>query len=132
MIEETNGPNDPTLLKDSDLSILRFLASTEVGWVADDLLGFDGLFPRTDTDKLAIFVSHNLVDRFIEHVCAAVNCRETCKGLRELSQSIEGVDVGRLAVASHGRGVHNDTVIGGPGGFGDVAKRNVRRGIRDG
>ena len=133
MVEETDRPNDFTLLEDPDLSTLGFLASVEVGGVADDLLSPDGFSSRTDINKLAIliFSGDNFVDGFVEHVGTTVDGRETCEGLGEFSKSIEGVNVGRLAVTSHGGGIHNDTVVGGSGGFSNVATRKVKRGHRD-
>ena len=131
MVEETNRSNDLTLLKDSDLPTLRFFAGTEVGRIADDLLGLYNFLSRADTDELAILVSDNLIDGLVEHVGTAVDGRETGEGLRELSKTVERINVGRFAVAGHGGCVQNNTVVGRPGRFGNIATRRVRRGSRD-
>ena len=129
MVEETNRPNDLAFLENPDLS-LGFLASNKIGRIADDLLSPDSFFSRTDTDELAIFVGDNLVDGFIEHVGTTVNGGKAGEGLREFSKSVERVDVGRLAIASHGGGIQDDTLVGGAGGFGNVTTRNVRKKLR--
>jgi len=121
VVEETNRPNDLALLDDTNLSTFGVVAGTKVGRVANDLLGLDCFSPRTDTNEITIVIGDDVVDGFFEHVCAAVDGGETSEGLRELSESIERVDVGGLAVTSHGGGIHNDTVVCRPGGFGDVA-----------
>lgn len=127
MVEETNRPDNPTLFDDTHLSTVGILAGTEVGRVANDLLSLDSFSPRTDTDELAITIGDDLVDRFFEHVGTTVDGGKTSEGLREFSKPIERVDVGRLSITSHGGGIHDDTVVGGSGGFGNVATRKVRR-----
>ena len=76
VVEETDRSNDLAFLKDSKLA-LGFLAGAKVGRVADDLLGPDNFLSRTDANKLAVFISNDLVYGFIEHVGAAVNGRKT-------------------------------------------------------
>lgn len=88
MVEETNRANDFPLLEDPDLPILSFLACTEVGRIADDLLSLDSFFSRTDTNKLAVLIGDNLVDGLFEHIGTTVDGRETGKGLREFSKPI--------------------------------------------
>ena len=126
MVEETNRPDSPALFDDTDLSTIGFLAGTKVGRIANDLLSLDCFSPRADADKLAVIIGDNLVDRFFEHVGTAVDGGQTSEGLREFPKSIERVDVGRLAITSHGGGIHDDTVVGGPGGFGNVTMREIR------
>jgi hypothetical protein len=66
-------------------------------------------------------ISDNLVNLLIKHVGAAVDSTQTGKGLRELAETVERIDVGGFAVTRHRGSVENDAVDGGASGFGDVA-----------
>lgn len=94
----------------------------EVGGVGQDLLGLGGevhglavvlpvLHRGLDARNLAVLVEH-LVDVGVEHVRTSVNGRETSEALRELTQAVKRVDVGRLAVPGHGVDVQADAVDG--------------------
>lgn len=127
VVEEANRANDPAVLEDPDLSTLRFLSGTEVGRIADDLLGLDNFPSGTNANELAILVGDNLVDGFVEHVGTAVDGGETSEGLRELSETVERVNVGRFTVTGHRGCVHNNTVVGRPGRFGKIATKERER-----
>ena len=126
VVEETNSADDLALFNDADLSAISYLTSAEVGGIADDLLGRNGFLSRTDADKIAITVSDDLVNWFVEHVGTTIDGGETGEGLRKLPETIERVNVGGFAVASHGRGVHNDTVVSRSGRFSYITARDVR------
>lgn len=97
--------------------------------VTHHLLGFDGLIAAAHADKLASRrVSDDLVDLLVEHVGAAVDGAQTSKGLREFTETVEWVDVGGFAVASHRSSVENDTVDCWASGLGNVAM--VHRSVR--
>ena len=81
VVEETDCANDLAFLDNPDLSALGCLAGTEVGRIADDLLGFDDFVSRTDAHEHAFFVGHDFVNGFIEHISTAVDGGETCEGL---------------------------------------------------
>lgn len=92
----------------------------EVGGVCKDLaaLGLELhavtllaalLHSRTNAGNLAVLVFH-LVNVGVEHVCSAVNGRETGETLGQLAQAVQRVDVRRLSVASHGVHVKTDAL----------------------
>lgn len=62
-----------------------------------------------DTGDLTAVVEH-LVDIGVQHVGAAVDSGQTSKTLGELTQTVERVDVWRLAISSHGVDVQADAV----------------------
>lgn len=125
VLEEADSPDDLALLNDSHLPITGVLASTKVAWVADDLLCLDGLSTACHADKFAIRVCDNLVDLLVKHVCTAVDGTETRERLGKLSETVEGVDVGRFAVAGHRRRVKDDSVVRGARRLRNVADRSV-------
>jgi len=88
------------VVKDADSSddlpgLLHFVR--EVGWIRHHELAFGHLALRLDSYHHSVFV-YDLVDRFVKHICTAVNGTETSKGLRELSKPIERIDVGGFGV----------------------------------
>ena len=97
--------------------------SGEVRWVRNDLLDLGGeshsvtglillLHRGADTGNLTVLIIHDLVDVGVEHVGATVDGRETGESLWELTKAVEGVDVRRLAITSHGVHVQTDTLDG--------------------
>ena len=127
MLEDANSANDLALLK-YPLLALGCLAGTEVARVADDLLSLDGLVATANSNKLAVGVGDNLVDSLVQHVGTTVDSRETCERLGKLSQAVEGVNVWRLAVPRHGRGVEDDTLVCRASRFGLVPAVRVKNG----
>jgi hypothetical protein len=88
------------------------------------------LLPTLNADELAgVGVGDDVVNGLVEHVGPAVDGGETGEGLGELAEAVEGVDVGGFAVASHGRGVEDDSVVGWAGGLGLVARGKKRGGM---
>lgn len=92
----------------------------EVGWVGNNLLGLGlklhlrslvvaVLHGGLDARDLAVVIEH-LVDVGVQHVGTAVDCRQTSEALGELTQTVQGVDVWRLAVAGHGVDVKANSV----------------------
>lgn len=114
VLQDADRAYDLTLLDDPHLTALRRLARAEVAGVADDLLRLDGLVAAAHADELAVRVRDDLVDRLVQHVGAAVDGAETGEGLGQLAETVERVDVRRLAVAGHGRCVQNDTLVRRP------------------
>lgn len=88
VLEDADSPDDLALLEHALLA-LECLARAEVARVADDLLRLDGLVAAPDADELAALVGHNLVNRLVEHVGAAVDGAETRERLRELAETVE-------------------------------------------
>lgn len=93
----------------------------EVGRVCEDLLCLGGkvhglgsvvsvLHRRLDTRDLSAVVIEHLIDVGVEHVGTAVNGGQTGEALRELTQTVERVDVWRLAVPGHRVHVQTDAV----------------------
>ena len=111
VLEEADCADDLALLDDTNLATLTSLTGTKVAWVADDLLGLHGLSAATDTNKLAIRVGDDLVDRLVKHVGTAVDGTQTRKRLRQLAETVQGVDVWRLAIPGHGRRVEDDALV---------------------
>lgn len=123
MIHQTDATNDLALLADS---------VGYVGRVTVDLLAFGDLLAGTHTDNLASLADNNLVDRLVQHVGAAVDCRKSGKSckkktemlflrcyinhststLGQFSQSVHGVQVRRFAVPRQRVGVKLDSVDG--------------------
>lgn len=92
----------------------------EVGGVRDDLaaLGLElhavalllAVFHGgTDAGNLAVLV-FDFVDVGVEHVRAAVDGGQTGEALRQLAQTVQGVDVRRLSVTGHGVDVQADAL----------------------
>lgn len=54
-----------------------------------------------NTSNLVVTIVQNLIDVGVQHVGTAVDSGQTSKALWELTQTVQGVDVGGLAVASH-------------------------------
>lgn len=118
MLEDTNRSNDLFLLDNTHFTVLPILIpGAKVTRITDHHLGLYRLPLARHTDKLAVFIRDNLFDRLCEHVGAAVDGGESRKGLRELAESVHGVDVGGLAVSCHGRGVEQDSVVSFSGGL---------------
>mmetsp|Transcript_12966 Transcript_12966/g.33095 ORF Transcript_12966/g.33095 Transcript_12966/m.33095 type:complete len:283 (-) Transcript_12966:264-1112(-) len=70
----------------------------KVAWITDDHLGTSHLTFGLDTDRLTTLVDH-LFDGSVQHVGATVECRQTSKGLRQLTQTVLRIDVRRATVA---------------------------------
>lgn len=116
----------------------------EVRRVGNDLLGLGGegesltrlasfFHSSLDTRHLTILIQ-DLIDVCVQHVSSTVDGGQTSKALRELTQSVKRVNVGRLSVASHGIHIQSNTVDGLSGlpGFGDVIVRLVQsHGVSD-
>ena len=109
MLEDADGADHLASLANF---ILARDTGAEVAGITNDHVGLDRLFTAAHTHKLACLrIDNDLVDGFVEHVGTAVDGRKTSKGLRKLSKTVERVDVGRLAVTRHGRGVEYDAVV---------------------
>ena len=104
---------------------LACLSSTEVARVTDNLLRLDSLVTAANTDELAIGIGDDLIDGLVEHVGTAVDGAETGEGLWELAETVQGVDVRRLAVASHGRCVEDNAIVRWPCGLCLVARSHT-------
>lgn len=94
----------------------------EIRWVGQNLLGLGGeahgfaavipiLHGGLDSRNLAVLIE-DLIDVGVKHVGTSVDSRQTSEALRELTQTVERVDVGRLAVAGHRVHVQADAVDG--------------------
>lgn len=94
MLEEANRANDLAALDNTGFSALLVCTSTKVARITNDLLGLDGLGATTNADEFAIRIGYDLVDRLVEHVGTAVDCRKAGKGLREFAKTVERVNVG--------------------------------------
>lgn len=68
----------------------------------------------TNARHLAVLV-FDLVDVGVEHVGSTVDCRKASEALRQFTQAVQGVDVRRFAVASHGVHVKADALHTVPG-----------------
>jgi hypothetical protein len=98
-----------------DLGLAR-----EVRRISDDLLGLGlklhgfglvvtVLHRRLNSGDLAVLVKH-LVDVGVQHVCTAVNGRQTSETLGQLAETVERVDIWRFSVACHRVDIQADTV----------------------
>jgi len=67
----------------------------EVRRISNHEFAFRDFASRFHSDDTSTFV-HEAVDRFIEHVGSSVNGSQSSKCLREFSETIAGVNVGRL------------------------------------
>lgn len=95
MLEDTNRSNDLLLLNNTHLAVLPILiAGAKVTRITNHHLGLYRLPLARHTDKLAVFIRDDLFDRLGEHVGAAVDGGKSSEGLRELAESVHGVDVG--------------------------------------
>jgi len=105
----------------------------EVGRIGDNLLGLGlelhglglvitVLHGSLDAGDLAAVIVEHLVDVGVQHVGATVDGRQTSETLGELTQAVERIDIGRLAVSGHGVDIKADAVdsLDGHAGFGDV------------
>ena len=101
VLEEADRANNLALFDDADLAALLSLACTEVTGVTNNLLGLDSLVAGANADELAVSVGDDLVNGLVKHVGTAVNGTQTSEGLGKLAETIEGVDVWGLAIASH-------------------------------
>lgn len=101
MFQQTNRTDNFTLLDNPDLATLGHLTSTKVAGIANHMLSLDRLFAACDASKFAVSVYLDLINGFVKHVCAAVDGAQTGKGLRKFAETVERVDVGRLAIPSH-------------------------------
>ena len=86
------------------------------------------LHRRLDPTNFPPFIEH-LVDMRVEHVCAAVNGAQAREALREFAEPVQGVDVGRFAVARHAVGVEADAL---DRGLGHAFCRDVFVGLVEG
>lgn len=118
MLQEADCSDDLALLNDADLA--AFLSGAEVTWVTDDLLGLDGLAATCHSSKLAVRVSDNGIDLLVEHVSTTIDGTQASERLGKFAETVQGVDVRRLSVASHRGSVEDNAVVGGAGRFGDV------------
>ena len=90
MVKNTNGSDDLADLLD---------AARQVARIADYHLTLGGLFPRLDADHLAV-LHDDLVHWLVQHVGAAVDGAQASKALWKLAQTVQGIQVRRLAVAN--------------------------------
>lgn len=116
MLENADRAYDLAFLNDTDLA-LGLLAGAEVARVTNDLLRLDGLVTAANADELAVRVRNNLVNGLVEHVGTAIDGAQAGERLWELAETVEGVDVRRLAVPGHRRRVQDDTLICGASGL---------------
>lgn len=79
VFEDANCADNLAVLYDAELPALA--AGAEVTWVTNYLFGLDSFGSAAYTDKFAITIGDNLIDRFVEHVSAAIDGGETCKRL---------------------------------------------------
>ena len=104
----------------------------EVGRVCENLLGLSGEFHGLavviailhcclDSRNLVAIIE-NLIDAGVEHVGTAVDGRKTGEALRKLTETVERINVRRLAIASHGVHIKADPVdgFGGHARFCDI------------
>lgn len=83
----------------------------KVRGVTDDEAGLGNLLTRAHSSKHAVLVD-DLVDGLVEHVSSSVDGTQTGKGLGELTESVEWVDVGRLGIAGQRLKVETDAKEG--------------------
>lgn len=116
MLENADRAHDLAFLDNTDLAF-GLLAGAEVARVTNDLLRLDSLVTAANTDELAVRIRNNLVNGLVEHVSTAVDGTQAGERLWELAETVEGVDVRRLAVPGHRRRVQDDTLICGASGL---------------
>jgi hypothetical protein len=128
VLEDTDRPDHLAGFYHPHLSssLLELLARSKVAGITNDLLRAHRLSRRGDAGELAgLGVDVDRLDLLVEHVGASVDGREAGERLGQLAETVERVDVGRLAVPRHGLGVEDDSVDRGPGGLGLVAEKDV-------
>lgn len=125
VLQEADSANDFAFLDDAHFTTISPVA-TKVAGVTDDLLSLDSLTAAGDSDEFAVRIGNNGVDFLVEHVSSTVDGTQTGKRLREFAKTVEGVDVRRLSVPGHRRGVEDDAVIGGARGFRDIAVKRLK------
>jgi len=119
VLKYADSTDNLALFDNTELAALRVV---EVAGVADDLLGLDGFPTAGNAHEETVFVGDNRVNLLIQHVGSSVDRAQAGERLGELAETVQGVDVRGLAIASHRRCVENDAVVCGAGGFGDVAR----------
>lgn len=80
VLEDANCADDLAVLYDAELTALA--AGAEVTRVTNDLFGLDSFGSAAYTDKVTTTIGNDLINRFVEHVSAAIDGGETCKRLR--------------------------------------------------
>ena len=80
VLEDANCADDLAVLYDAELAAL--VARAEVTRVTNDLFGLDSFRSAAYTNKVTIAIGNDLINRFVEHVSAAINGGETRKRLR--------------------------------------------------
>ena len=94
VFEDTDRPDHLARLDHPDLARVQLLAGTKVAGIPDHALCPDGLPAAGHAGEDARLVHVDRLDRLVEHVRPPVDRRETGKGLGELAEAVEGVDVG--------------------------------------
>lgn len=80
VLEDANRADDLAVLYDAELPALA--AGDEVTRVTNDLFGLDSFGSAAYADKVTATIGNDLINRFVEHVSAAINGGETRKRLR--------------------------------------------------
>jgi hypothetical protein len=96
VFQNTDRPNHLASLNHLQRSpSFQILTRTKVAGVTNHLFRPDRL-PSTGhaCKHTGSGIDIDGLDLLVEHVCPAVDCRETGEGLRELAETVEGVDVG--------------------------------------
>lgn len=123
MLENADGPDDFAVLDNPDLAALA--TGAEIARVPNDLFCLYSFTATGHTHKLAVRVGNDLLNLFIEHVGAPVDGAKAGKRLGQLPETVQGVNVWRLAISGHRRGVEDNAVVSGSCGFRDIAVGNV-------
>ena len=111
MLENTNRSNHLSLHEDLILSRPSSTSLDKVTRISNDLLRLDRLSTTRHSDEFTLVVVNDFVDRFGEHVRSSVDGGESCESLREFSETVERVDVGRFAISGHRRSVEDDSFV---------------------
>lgn len=109
MVQEANATNN--------LSNLLHL-SFEVGRITDDSLASGNLSLGHNTSNTASgFIEGEAFNRLVKHVCTTIDGRQTGKTLRQISKTVDGVQIRRLSVVSQRIHVELSLGDGLPGRF---------------
>ena len=94
MLEDTNRSHDFSLHENFILSRPSSTWLDEITRITNDLLRLDRLSTARDSYEFPLVVVDDFVDRFREHVRSSVDGGESSESLRELTETVERVDVG--------------------------------------
>ena len=94
-------------------SYLSFLFNQirNIGWVTDNHFTPSRFFSGFDTHNLAILI-HQLISGFVQHIGSTVDRTQPGKALRQLTKTIEWVEIRRFAVTSEWITVQLDLFYG--------------------